>query len=213
MNRFEFHNHRLTLHPEAAVLVEETGDLVVADLHLGKAAAFRARGIPVPEGDNERDLGRLLALVRETGAARLIVAGDLFHAPAGITPELVAALDGFLATLGVPFVLVRGNHEEKLKCLPCGFDALPEFRSGGIRIVHDPRDVEGHDFHLAGHWHPIVKIKDGKRTWLRLQSFLLRGNLLVLPSFGGFTGGAVIDMESGDRAFVPLRDRVVEVPI
>ena len=213
MNRFVFHDHPLLLHPEAAVFLEETGDLVVADIHLGKAAAFRARGIPVPEGDTERDLVRLGNLVQETGARRLIVAGDLFHAPAGVTPEIEACVDAFLTKLDVPLVLVGGNHDAKLRRLPSGLASVPSFEAAGIRIVHDPADVEGPEFHIAGHLHPVVRIKDGKRTSLRLPCFLLRGNLLVLPSFGSFTGGAAIDPQPGDRAFTPLRDRVVEVPL
>lgn len=213
MNRFTFHGHPLVLHPEAAVLLEEAGDLVVSDVHLGKAAAFRSRGIPIPEGDTERDLARLLGLTRETKARRLIVAGDLFHAPAGLTPEIESHIAAFLTNLGVPLVLVGGNHDAKLKRLPVGISCVDELETAGIRIVHDPADAGDTTFFLTGHLHPVVRIKDGKRTSLRLPCFLLRGNLLVLPSFGSFTGGATIDPQPGDRAFVTLRDRVVEVPL
>lgn len=213
MNRFVFHGHPLVFHPDAAVLLEKTADLVVSDVHLGKAATFRARGIPVPEGDAERDLTRLVNLAAETGARRLIVAGDLFHAPSGITPEIESGVAEFLTKLKIPLVLVGGNHDDKLRSLPAGLSSVPSFESGGIRFVHDPADVEGPAFHIAGHLHPVVRIKDGKRTSLRLPCFLLRGNLLVLPSFGSFTGGATIDPQPGDRAFVTLRDRVVEVPL
>ena len=70
----------------------------------------------------------------------------------------------------------------------------------------------GRQLHICGHWHPIVKIADGKRTSLRLPCFLLRGNTLVLPAYGSFTGGAVLKYGSGDRIFVALRDEVIEVP-
>ena len=213
MNRFVFHGHPLVLHPDSAVFLEKTGDLVVSDVHLGKAATFRARGIPVPEGDAERDLTRLVNLAAETGARRLIVAGDLFHAPGGITPEIESAVAGFLTNLRIPLMLVGGNHDDKLRSLPAGLSSVPSFESGGVRFVHDPADAEGPEFHIAGHLHPVVRIKDGKRTSLRLPCFLLRGNLLVLPSFGSFTGGAKVDPQPGDRAFVTLRDRVVEVPL
>ena len=38
--------------------------LFVADVHLGKAAAFRAGGVPVPRGTTATDLARLTALMR-----------------------------------------------------------------------------------------------------------------------------------------------------
>ena len=38
--------------------------LFVADVHLGKAASFRAAGVPMPTGHSGRDLGRISALRR-----------------------------------------------------------------------------------------------------------------------------------------------------
>lgn len=202
----------IQLLPEGAAFLTETSSLVLADVHLGKSAAFRARGLPVPEGDTERDLTRIRNLVHEWHARQLIIAGDLFHAPSGISPELTGALTDFIHQLGIPFALVRGNHDEKLKNFPAGITTVPHFDQGHIRIVHDPKDASAAHFNITGHWHPVARIPDGKRTSLRLPCFLFRKSTLVLPSFGSFTGGAIIQPEAGDRLFVPLRDRVVEIP-
>lgn len=203
----------LTLLPEGAVLLAETGTLVVADIHLGKSAAFRARGLPVPEGDTARDFVRLSALVARCGARSLVVAGDLFHAPSGITPELEEALDRFLSEIGIPVTLVTGNHDAKLKSLPAGLTHVPHLDLGEhLRIIHDPAHADGSRLHLSGHWHPVVRIPDGRRTSLRLPCFLHRGNTLVLPAYGSFTGGAIMKAEPGDRMFVALRENVVELP-
>ena len=203
----------LTLLPEGAVYLMDSATLVVADLHLGKSAAFRAKGLPVPEGDTARDLGRARTLVEKHGAARLVVAGDLFHAPSGITPELEAALDGFLDAIGIPVTLVLGNHDVKLRSIPARLECVRELDLGnGLRIVHDPADAVGGDFHLCGHYHPVVKIPDGKRTWLRFPCFFNRGNHLVMPAFGTFTGGAVVHPEAEDRVFLALRDQMIELP-
>lgn len=209
-----FSNHpSLALLPEGAVFLAESSLLIVADLHLGKSATFRARGLPVPEGDTERDLGRLTQLVRKHRAAELVIAGDLFHAPAGITPELESALDAFLADVAIPVTLVVGNHDAQLKEIPGGLQSVTELNVRyDLRVIHDPAAAVGDRLHLAGHWHPVVKIPDGKRTSLRLPCFLSRGNTLVLPSFGSFTGGAVIAREPSDRVFVTLRETVVELP-
>lgn len=205
-------DHPIQLLPEGAILLTETQTLVVADLHLGKSAAFRSHGLPVPEGDTARDLARLLELARRHSAREVIVAGDLFHAPSGITPEIDAEITNFLQDLSVPFHLVEGNHDAKIKTLPARLQALQSMDREGIRIIHDPADAHPAPLHIAGHWHPIARIRDGKRTSLRLPCFLLRENTLILPSFGTFTGGAVTPSESQDRIYVPLRDRVVEVP-
>ena len=203
----------LLLLPERAVYLTDSATLVVADLHLGKSAAFRAKGLPVPEGDNARDLGRMRALVEKHGAASLVIAGDLFHAPSGITPELDAAMDEFLNAIGIPVTLVLGNHDAKIRCIPGRLHPVERLElENGVAVVHDPADAGDDGFFLCGHLHPIVKIPDGKRTSLRFPCFLKRKNTLVLPSFGSFTGGAVVHPKDGDRVFVELRGEVVELP-
>lgn len=201
----------LRLLPEGAVLLA-CGTLVVADVHLGKSATFRARGLPVPEGDTARDFRRLLELIGKHRATRLVIAGDLFHAAAGMTPEIETALAGFLAEAGIPVVLVAGNHDTRIPKLPDNLNAAPYLEIAGLRIIHDPLAVSGGSLHVSGHWHPVVRIADGRRRSLRLPCFLLRGNTLVLPAFGSFTGGAIMDCGGNDRVFVAMREEVVEVP-
>jgi metallophosphoesterase superfamily enzyme len=122
-------------------------------------------------------------------------------------------LSSFMSQIGIPVHLVSGNHDAKIRELPCGMESHPFMDRGNLRIIHDPDDAEtGPLLHLAGHWHPVAKIRDGKRTSLRLPAFLLRQGTLVLPAFGSFTGGAVIHPDKGDRIFVPMRDQVIEVP-
>lgn len=203
----------LTLLPEGAVYLTDSATLVLADLHLGKSAAFRANGLPVPEGDTARDLGRVRALAEKHGAARVVIAGDLFHAPSGITPELEAELDDLLNAIGIPVILVLGNHDDKLQVIPPRLESLRELELGeNLRVVHDPADARGGTLHLCGHLHPIVKIPDGKRTSLRFPCFFNHGNQLVLPAFGTFTGGAVIHPVPADRVFVALREQIIELP-
>ena len=55
----------------------------VADVHLGKAAAFRAGGVPLPRGSTAADLARLARVLQQTGARRLVVLGDFLHARGG----------------------------------------------------------------------------------------------------------------------------------
>ena len=203
---------QITLLPEGALFLTDTATLVVADVHLGKSAAFRAKGLPVPEGDSARDFQRLLDLVKSCDARHLVIAGDFFHAPAGITPELHESLGLFLDALALPLTLVAGNHDTKIRKLPGGIESVPFLDLPDVRVVHDPAHVTGDQLHICGHWHPIVKIADGKRSSLRLPCFLLRSNTLVLPAFGSFTGGAVLTYGSGDRIFVGLRDEIIEVP-
>lgn len=205
----------LTLLPESAVWHAPTRTLVVADVHLGKAAAFRAGGVPVPEGDDSHDLTRLAALVKKHDAARLVIAGDLFHAPAGLTPELESRIAAFLTTIAIPLILTTGNHDAKLRALPADLASTPYFDlagDDGPRVIHDPADTTPDRFHIAGHLHPVIRIRDGRRTALRLPCFWQKQNLLVLPAFGMFTGGSIIHPAPGDRIFTALRDQIVQIP-
>ncbi len=206
--------HSLTLLPESAVWHGPSRTLVAADVHLGKAAAFRAGGIAVPEGGDAEDLGRLAALVAKHDAARLVIAGDMFHSPAGVTAELLEMLASFINTIAIPLILTTGNHDVKIPRLPAGVRPVSgiDLSASGPRVVHDPADAEPSRLHIAGHLHPVVRLRDGRRASLRVPCFWRRQNLLVLPAFGTFTGGSVITPAVGDGIFTALRDQVVAIP-
>ncbi len=203
----------LSLLADGVVFLTLSATLIVADVHLGKSAAFRANGLPIPEGDTARDLARLLEIARKYRASHLVIAGDFFHAPSGITPELVQGLEDFLREIAIPVTLVIGNHDLRIQNLPTALNRVHHLvLEENIHITHDPADTTSADLHLAGHWHPVVKIPDGKRTSLRMPCFLLRENTLVLPAFGSFTGGAIVNPIPNDRIFVALRQHVIELP-
>jgi len=85
---------RVALHAERALHWLRERTVFVADVHLGKAAAFRAGGVPLPRGSTAADLARLTRLIERTSAARLVVLGDFLHARAGRVP---AVSDPFVA--------------------------------------------------------------------------------------------------------------------
>src|SRR5688500_15648456 len=110
----------LTLAGEQGCLMSEralywpgTSTLVVADLHWGKASTFRAVGIPIPIGTTSDDLARLDSALIRTGARRMVVLGDLFHAKAGRIASLTLAELRRWRSMAAPveILLVRGNHD------------------------------------------------------------------------------------------------------
>ena len=103
----------MLLLPERALFWPRAGTLVVADLHWGKGATFRAAGIPIPVGTTSDDLARLDGALLRTGARRLVVLGDLFHARAGrIATHTLAELRRWRgAAPELEILLVRGNHD------------------------------------------------------------------------------------------------------
>jgi len=209
----------ILLLPGRAALLPASRTLLVADLHLGKAATFRRAGIPVPEGSAQRDLARVAELIRGHEARRLIVLGDLFHARSGCTPEVFAefaSLRSQIATTAV--VLVMGNHDRAVGRLPdaLGLDAcVPSLDEPPFYFVHEPatgvaasaRDL----FTVAGHLHPTISIRSPSGDRLADRCFVAEPAVLILPAFGSFTGGHRIEPTKNMRLWIARDDGVAEV--
>jgi DNA ligase-associated metallophosphoesterase len=206
---------QLRLLPERAVFWPSACALVVADLHWGKAAAFRSAGIPIPGGATRRDLDRLDAAIARTGARRLIVLGDLFHARAGrVATRTLADLRRWRGERdALEIQLVRGNHDRhagdppadlRVNCL----DA-PAFMPPFV-LRHEPLAAEA-GYTLAGHVHPGIVLAGRGLFRERLPCFVVGERLAVLPAFGSFTGLGMVTPEEGERVFVVADDEVVEV--
>jgi DNA ligase-associated metallophosphoesterase len=196
-----------------------TRTLLVADLHLGKAATFRRAGIPVPEGSAQADLARLERLVRHHSIRRLVVLGDLFHARSGCTPEVFAEFAATRARLGpTQVVLVVGNHDRAVGPLPAtlGIDTcVPNLDDPPFHFVHEPAvGVAAADrglFTVAGHLHPTVSLRSPSGDGLADRCFVAAPGLLVLPAFGSFTGGHRVVPAEGTRLWLARDDGVAEV--
>jgi len=205
---------RVLLLAERALFRPRTGELLVADPHWGKAAAFRAAGVPVPGGTTAEGLDRLSRALERTGAARLVILGDLFHARSS---KQAATLDAVRAWRGrhaaLPVTLIRGNHDRHAGDPPgeLGIDcceapcAAPPFL-----LAHHPYEAE-EGYVLAGHVHPSVTLRGVGRQRERLPCFHFGARVGVLPAFGAFTGTADVAVSPGDRVFVVAGDTVLPV--
>jgi DNA ligase-associated metallophosphoesterase len=177
----------LGLLPDGAVWWPAARTLFVADLHLGKGAAFRAQGQAVPAGSSARTLARLDALVDAHGAERLVVLGDFWHGAQGMTPLLLAQVATFASR--VDTVLVLGNHDRRIHPDGLPITAIRGYLAlGALTAAHEPPPATAPGFTLAGHLHPAVVLGTRAGDRLRRPCFLRMPNQLVLPAFGGLTG-------------------------
>lgn len=182
--------------PERAAWHAMSRTLFIADLHLGKSATFRARGLPVPSGTTQENLDRLAVLVRDHAAARVVFLGDLLHSTHAQRAAAIAPLHAWCAAHpALRCVLVRGNHDSHAGDPPpsLGFEIVdepwPVAGASGLLACHHPqRAVNGTV--LAGHWHPAVTLRGPARDRQRLACFCLVEKTLVLPAFGAFTGSS-----------------------
>jgi DNA ligase-associated metallophosphoesterase len=209
----------LKLLPERAVVSPRDLTLFVADLHLGKASAFRAAGAPAPFGTSQESLRRLGALVDSLGAERLVILGDFTHGRASVTEGLSESLCAWRrARAALDCVIVLGNHDRRAAHLyeGCGFRiAKEQTLIAGIECRHHPLGVGAPDsgaVALAGHVHPVARISGRGRDSLRLPCFVLDGRQIVLPAFGEFTGGSLVRPDEGRRIVLVAPGRLIELP-
>jgi DNA ligase-associated metallophosphoesterase len=194
----------LWLLPEAAAWHAASRTLFVADLHLGKSAAFRARGLPVPSGTTHENLQRLAALVREHAATRVVFLGDLLHSKHAQAAAAIAPLHAWRAAhASLRCMLVRGNHDSHAGDPPpsLGFEIVDEpwavDGAAGLHACHHPRHAADGAV-LAGHWHQAITLRGPARDRQRLACFcLVDDRLLVLPAFGAFTGSSPHEPPAG----------------
>jgi DNA ligase-associated metallophosphoesterase len=188
----------LWLLPAGAVWWPARHTLFVADLHLGKGAAFRAQGQPVPAGSSRATLTRLRQLVDAHAARQLVVLGDFWHGRDGLVAPLLQAVADFCTH--VPTTLVLGNHDRPIhpRELPLRIAEQPLVLSP-LTAAHEPpaKDAPGlAAFTLAGHWHPAVSLRCRAGDRLRCACFVQYPQLLVLPAFGGLTGAMTLDLRT-----------------
>jgi uncharacterized protein len=198
--RVQWAGQDLVLLAERALWWPEQGVLFIADLHLGKAATYRALGQPVPGGTTQENLARLDQLIYTHRPRQIVFLGDFLHAAQAHTPQVLASLHAWRAQHAhLALTLVRGNHD-----LRAG-DPAPTL---GIAVVNEPHLIgpfaachhpQAHDTHfvLAGHVHPVCTLRGRGRDRLRLPCFVLQDQQATLPAFGEFTGGWQVQAAPG----------------
>ena len=200
----------LWLLPQCAVFWPSMHTLLIADAHLGKAAAFRNGGIPVPSGTTGENLEAIDRLVRDCGAKQLVFLGDLVHSAAARRATRAAFIEWRERNAALDVVLVRGNHDRRAGVVPAEWRVTTveePHAVGPFALCHAPAEVPGL-YGIAGHTHPCVNLHGRGREHLRLPCFWFRPTHAVLPAFGAFTGMADVQPDEADRVYVVADDRV-----
>jgi DNA ligase-associated metallophosphoesterase len=187
--------------------------LIVADIHFGKAASFRALGVPVPRGTTAQNLAALDALMAQYEVGQIVFLGDFLHARAAHAPATLAAmLEWRLRHRAVALTVVRGNHDLHAgdPAGALGIELVDEpYPIGPFSFCHHP-DLDTQAYALAGHVHPTFVLST-RLDSARLPCFVVGARRMILPSFGAFTGGYRIAPEAGDAVFVTSGDAIHKV--
>jgi uncharacterized protein len=215
----ELAGERVLLLPQKALYWPRARMLVVADIHFGKAASFRALGVPVPRGTTSENLAGLDMLLAAHDIGHVLFLGDFLHAKAAHASATLEAMLAWRArhpTLAL--TLVRGNHDrhagDPSRLLRIDLVDEPH-RIGPFAFCHHPdlpAERVGTGFVLAGHVHPVYRLA-GRRDALRLPCFVVGARHAILPSFGAFTGGHPVEPGPGERIYLVADDDIYSISL
>ena len=208
-------NQLLHLLPEHALWWPAEKTLFVADVHLGKAASYRALGQPVPSGSTQQNLARLQKLIFQYTPKQLVFLGDFLHAPQAHTPAILKTLQTWRTQhKSLEITLVRGNHDNRAGDPPeiLNIKLVNEpWLLGPFACCHHPQSHPTH-FVLAGHKHPSYTLYGPGRDSLCMPCFVKEDRHAILPAFGEFTGGMLLSGAAGRQLYAVGGGRVWCLP-
>ena len=182
-------NSSLEMLPSKALLLHQTNELLICDVHLGKAEYFQQNGIPLTNNLDEQNLLSIKKIVENYKPDKLIILGDLFHSKYSISESLKSKVENLSESLNIKIELIVGNHD--IGCKVENISFLDYKRSSNFILSHEPiGKCENNILNICGHYHPKTFIKNSKDK-LSFKCFAMdaKKNILYLPAFGDLTGG------------------------
>lgn len=200
---FECCGERLWLSPGKCIFWEGQRTLVLADLHVGKAAHFRKEGIGIPQQVFQEDIQQFFHQVQFFNPERILIVGDLFHSHENKEHEWFSRWRASIQSTEV--ILVKGNHEilhdsayEKLGLIVVD----NQFEAGPFVFSHIlPQTIQPGRYYFSGHVHPGVKLSGKGRQSFLFPCFHFTPSCCTLPAFSTFTGMHKVTPAKGDKLF------------
>lgn len=205
------------LHHERVLYWPAQQTLFAADVHAGKEQTFARHGIAIPAGISESTLQRLFRLAADSACQRLIVLGDFMHSIPKSDEHWLVQLSALLDShTQLSLEVVAGNHDRDAGRSLTDARLLWHTSSlmfHGLALHHEPcEDKRG--FVLSGHLHPAYRFGRARRGSIRAPAFWFRKHYAVLPAFGEFTGGVIIDPDAGDDSvYITGPECVMQIPL
>lgn len=199
---------------QKAIFIVKRRILVLADMHLGKLAHFRKKGIFVPTPMVNQDLKTLIYLIEKLEPVEVVFLGDLFHSEKN--SEYYHFVDTINMFPNIQFTLTKGNHDIIPEVLfkDCNVSLVEEMiLESNIVLVHQlPKYPNQESFYIIGHLHPGYRLEGKGRQSYRLPCFHLGIHSLTLPAFGTYTGLFIPEFLETDNIYVVMNEEVVKIP-
>ncbi|MBI6910090.1 ligase-associated DNA damage response endonuclease PdeM [Pseudomonas palleroniana] len=179
--------------------------LLIADAHFGKASAYRSLGQPVPQGTTQENLTKLDQLLAAFACEQVIFLGDFLHGPGSHASSTLGALRAWRERhRELSLTLIRGNHDKRAGDPPADLriEVVAEPLLMGPFALQHETDAHASHHVLAGHVHPVYRLRGKGRQSLRLACFQIGKRISLLPAFGAFTGGYLVSSSDDTQVFV-----------
>ena len=188
-HKFYWKDTLLEMLPSRALFLPETKDLLICDIHLGKAEYFQQNGIPLTNNSDEDNFARIKTIVKKYSPEKLIILGDLFHSKYSINETLQKKVEDLPGILKTNVELVLGNHD--VGCNIKKIKILNIKKIKNITFSHEPISLtDNKTLNICGHYHPKLYLKNnGDKLSFRCFAMDMKNNILYLPAFGDLTGG------------------------
>ena len=187
--KFYWEDTLLEMLPSRALFLPETKELLICDIHLGKAEYFQLNGIPLTNDSDENNFTRIKKLVKKYSPEKLIILGDLFHSKFSIDKTLQKKVEDLPELLKTNVELVLGNHDVGCEIKNLKISNIRKTKN--ISFSHEPvNSTDNKTLNICGHYHPKIYLKN-KSDKLSFRCFAMdmKNNTLYLPAFGDLTGG------------------------
>jgi DNA ligase-associated metallophosphoesterase len=187
--KFYWDDTLLEMLPSRALFIPERKELLICDIHLGKAEYFQQNGIPLTNNSDKNNFVRIKKIVKQYSPEKLIILGDLFHSRFSIDKTLQKKVEDLPELLKTNIELILGNHD-----VGCDIKNLKIFnirKTKNLSFSHEPVNSEDNKtLNICGHYHPKIYLKNkGDRLSFRCFAMDMKKNTLYLPAFGDLTGG------------------------
>ena len=190
-NSFKFYweDTLLEMLPSRSLFIPSKKELLICDIHLGKAEYFQKNGIPLTNKSDENNFARIKKIVKKYSPTKLIILGDLFHSKFSIDKTLQKKVEDLSEILKTNVELVLGNHDAGCKIK--NIKVLDIKKTKNITFSHEPVNLaDNKTLNICGHYHPKLYLKNkGDKLSFRCFAMDMKKNILYLPAFGDLTGG------------------------
>ena len=90
---FSWNGTILELYACQVLFIPSTRELLISDIHIGKAEYFQLNGIPLTNNEDENNINRIYKLINQFKPRKLVILGDLFHSRYSLNKNLIYKLE------------------------------------------------------------------------------------------------------------------------